>query len=333
MKDTLPKNDAPSQEVLANDEQVDAQANAKVPEGQVSPDQEIQATQTLMQTTAIKPIGDLKPGLYLVATPIGNLRDITFRALDTLSSVDLIICEDTRITGKLLRAYGFKKPMQIYNDHSSDETREYILQCTAKGQAIAVLSDAGTPLVSDPGYKLVRGAIEMGVYVTSIPGPSAALSGIQLSGLPTNQFSFLGFLPPKSAARISALGAWTETPGSLIIYETGPRLAASLADMRQVLGEREVAVTRELTKMFEEVKRGSVSELVEHYEQNGAPKGEIVVVVAPRIEAEISSDSLENQIKKALETLSVRDAAEMVSKATGKPKRAIYTLALKLASK
>lgn len=306
---SLQNNDASSQEVLEN------------------------ATPNEAEQPVIKPQGDLKPGLYLVATPIGNLRDITFRALDTLSSVDLIICEDTRITGKLLRAYGFKKPMQVYNDHSSDHQRESIIKAVQSGQAIAVLSDAGTPLVSDPGYKLVRLAIENDQFVTSIPGPSAALSGIQLSGLPTNQFSFMGFMPPKSGARISALGAWADTPGSLIIYETGPRLEDSLKDMAQVFGNREAAVTRELTKLYEEVKRGTLEELSAYYKENGAPKGEIVVVVAPKGEIEISGESLEQQIQKALETMSVRDAAEMVAKATGKPKRAIYTLALKLASK
>lgn len=285
------------------------------------------------QQHVIKPQGDLKPGLYLVATPIGNLRDITFRALDTLASVDMIICEDTRVTGKLLRAYGFKKPMHVYNDHASDAQRNAVIQAVKEGQAVAVLSDAGTPLVSDPGYKLVRLAIENELFITSVPGPSAALSAIQISGLPTNQFSFLGFMPPKSGARITSLGEWAEVKGSLIIYETGPRLEASLMDMLQVFGNREVAVIREMTKIYEEVRRGTLQELVQHYQENGAPKGEIVIVVSPALEVEVSHESLESQIKKALETMSVRDAAEMVAKATGKPKRAIYTLALKLASK
>ncbi|NQZ13879.1 MAG: 16S rRNA (cytidine(1402)-2'-O)-methyltransferase [Alphaproteobacteria bacterium] len=312
--DRLPNKQVSSQEVLEDDPQgkeVDAQTSQP----------------------AIIPQGDLKPGLYLVATPIGNLRDITFRALDTLSSVDLIVCEDTRVTGKLLKAYGFKKPMWFYNDHSADSQRENIIKAVQNGQAVAILSDAGTPLVSDPGYKLVRRAIESDLFVTSIPGPSAALSGMQLSGLPTNQFSFLGFLPPKSAGRVKALQEWSEAPGSLIVYETGPRLEESLRDMAQVLGNRDAAITRELTKIYEEVRRGSLEGLADYYASNGAPKGEIVVVVAPRGEVQVSGESLEAQIHKALETMSVRDAAEMVSKATGKPKRAIYTLALKLSSK
>jgi len=280
-----------------------------------------------------KPNGDLKPGIYLISTPIGNLRDITFRALDTLNGADIVLCEDTRVTGKLLRAYGFKKPMQVYNDHSSDNQRARIIEAVQNGNAVAILSDAGTPLISDPGYKLVRLAIEADLYITSVPGPSAALCGVQLSGLPTNQFSFLGFLPPKSGARVQMLQQWGEAPGSLIIYETGPRLIDSLMDMKQVFGNRDVAVTRELTKMFEEVRRGSFEDVVAHYEDKGTPKGEIVVIVAPKTEEVVSGESLEKQIKKALETMSVRDAAEMVAKASGKPKRAIYTLALKLASK
>lgn len=312
--DRLPNKQVSSQEVLEDDPQgKEAEAQTEQP--------------------AIIPQGDLKPGLYLVATPIGNLRDITFRALDTLSSVDLIVCEDTRVTGKLLKAYGFKKPMWVYNDHSADSQRENIIKAVQDGQAVAILSDAGTPLVSDPGYKLVRRAIESDLFVTSVPGPSAALSGMQLSGLPTNQFSFLGFLPTKSAGRVKSLQEWGDAPGSLIVYETGPRLEESLRDMAQVLGNREAAITRELTKIYEEVRRGSLEELADYYASNGAPKGEIVVVVAPRGEVQVSSESLEEQIQKALETMSVRDAAEMVAKATGKPKRAIYTLALKLSSK
>lgn len=274
----------------------------------------------------------MKPGFYLVATPIGNLRDITFRALDVLSSVDLIVCEDTRVTGKLMGAYGFKKKMQVYNDHSTDQQREALIKAVADGQSIAVLSDAGTPLVSDPGYKLVRGAVSEGHYVTSIPGPNAALPALQLSGLPTDQFSFLGFLPPKSTARQTTLKDWEAAPGSLIIYETGPRLVDSLQDMRVVLGDRDAAVMRELTKMYEEVKRGTLSELILHYSTKGPPKGEIVVALGHGVAEIISTESIEKQLKKALEKMSVRDAAEMVAQATGKPKKTIYTLALKLAS-
>ncbi|HPD83065.1 MAG: 16S rRNA (cytidine(1402)-2'-O)-methyltransferase [Alphaproteobacteria bacterium] len=274
----------------------------------------------------------MKPGFYLVATPIGNLRDITFRALDVLSSVDLIICEDTRVTGKLMSAYGFKKKMQVYNDHSTDHQRESLIKAVQEGQSIAVLSDAGTPLVSDPGYKLVRGAVEQGLYVTSIPGPNAALPALQLSGLPTDQFSFLGFLPPKTSARQTVLKKWEATPGTLIIYETGPRLLESLQDMRITLGNRDAAVTRELTKMYEEVRRGTLSDLILYYSSKGAPKGEIVVILGHAVAEVLSTESIEKQLIKALDKMSVRDAAEMVAQATGKPKKTIYTLALKLAS-
>jgi 16S rRNA (cytidine1402-2'-O)-methyltransferase len=274
----------------------------------------------------------MKPGFYLVATPIGNMRDITFRALDVLSSADLIVCEDTRVTGKLMSAYGFKKKMQVYNDHSTDDQREKLLAMAREGQAIAVLSDAGTPLISDPGYKLVRGAIEAQIYVTSIPGPNAALTALQLSALPTDQFSFLGFLPPKSAARQAALQKWESAPGTLILYETGPRLVDSLQDIRVSLGNRPAAVMRELTKMYEEARHGKLSDLIIHYTEKGAPKGEIVIAVGQG-QAEIAStESIEAQLKKALAQMSVRDAAEMVAKATGKPKKTIYTLALKLSS-
>lgn len=274
----------------------------------------------------------MKPGFYLVATPIGNLRDITFRALDVLSSVDLIICEDTRVTGKLMSAYGFKKKMQVYNDHSTDQQRDSLTALVEEGKAIAVLSDAGTPLVSDPGYKLVRAAIEKDLYITSVPGPNAALSAFQLSGLPTDQFSFLGFLPPKSTARQNTLKKWVEAPGTLIAYETGPRLLESLQDMRAVLGDRDASVMRELTKMYEEVRRGTLSDLILYYTEKGAPKGEIVVAVGHAVAEVISTESIEEQLKKALEKMSVRDAAEVVAQATGKPKKTIYTLALKLAS-
>lgn len=274
----------------------------------------------------------LKPGLYLVSSPIGNLRDITFRALDILSSVDLIICEDTRITGKLLNAYGFKKKMQVYNDHSSDAMREKIINIMNGGQSVAILSDAGTPLVSDPGYKLVQSAIQSNLYVTTIPGANAVLPALQLSGLPSDNFSFLGFLPPKTTARQKTLQKWQEVPGTLLLYETGPRLVDSLTDMHHVLGNRHAAVMRELTKMYEEAARGSLSELIRYYRENGAPKGEIVIAIGHAVEEKISTVSIEKQLKQALETMSVRDAAEVVSKATGKPKKTIYTLALKLAS-
>lgn len=277
----------------------------------------------------------LKPGLYLVATPIGNMRDISFRALDILSSVDLVACEDTRVTGKLLSAYRVKKTMVSYNDHNAGRQRGPILDAIAAGKAVALVSDAGTPLISDPGYKLVRAVQDGGFYVTAIPGANAAMTAIQLSGLPSHAFTFLGFLPPKSGARKKMLEPWVESEASLIVYETAPRLLDSLKDIRAVLGDRPAAVAREMTKLFEEVKRDRLGNLVHHYDRNGPPKGEIVIVIGPPEPEEESAagDNIETQLKKALKTMSVRDAAEVVSVATGKPKKTIYLLALKLSGK
>jgi len=274
----------------------------------------------------------LKPGIYLVATPIGNLRDISFRALDVLSGADLVVCEDTRVTGKLLQAYRIKKQMLSYNDHNADRQREQVLQAVQEGQSVALVSDAGMPLVSDPGYKLIRDALEQEIYVTSVPGANALLTGLQLSGLPSDAFSFLGFLPSKTTARRQTLEKWKDTPGTLICYETAPRLQDSLNDIREVLGNRQVCVARELTKMFEEIKRGSCSDLISFYNQSGDPKGEVVLIIEQAREEAVSQESIEQQLKKALKEMSVRDAAEVVAKASGKPKKTIYTLALKLSS-
>lgn len=282
----------------------------------------------------------LKNGLYLVSTPIGNMRDISFRALDVLSSVDMIACEDTRITGKLLSAYRIKKPMVQYNDHSAAKQRTKILQDLAEGARIALVSDAGTPLISDPGYKLVREAREQGVYVTAVPGANAVLTALQVSGLPSDAFSFIGFLPAKSTARKKMLEEWAETPGSLVVYETAPRLEESLKDMLSVLGNRQAAVTRELTKMFEEVQSGALEDLISHYKKKGAPKGEIAVIIGSKMTIALSEEeemsravTIEDQLRVALKSMSVKDAAETVATASGKSKKAIYTLALKLSGK
>lgn len=275
----------------------------------------------------------LPAGLYLVATPIGNMRDITFRALDVLAAVDFVAAEDTRVTGKLLNAFGLKKKMLSYNDHSSVRQRDVLMGHIRDGKSVALVSDAGTPLVSDPGYKLVRGAVEQNIKVTSIPGASAAVTALQLSGLPSDAFSFAGFLPSKTSARKKMLKKWADVPGTLIFYETGPRLTGSLKDMKEVLGDRSACIARELTKMFEEIRRGSLSGLIAESLKKEPPKGEIVVVVGQGAAPETSSERLEDQITKALETMSVRDAAEAVSIASGKPKKAIYTLALKLSGK
>jgi 16S rRNA (cytidine1402-2'-O)-methyltransferase len=274
----------------------------------------------------------LAPGLYLVATPIGNLRDISLRALDTLAAADLIACEDTRVTGKLLHAFGIEGRMLSYNDHNAAQRRGPILKALAEGGRVALVSDAGTPLVSDPGYKLVRECLEAGLPVTSLPGANAPLTALQLSGLPSDKFSFIGFLPPKSGARRALLAQWRGSPGTLLMFESGPRLAAALADLAAALGgEREAAVLRELTKLYEESRRGTLAGLAAAYAGEDPPKGEIVIAVAGAQEKEAGEEDISALLQKALETMSVRDAAESVSAATGAPKKTVYQMALGLA--
>lgn len=273
----------------------------------------------------------LTPALYIVATPIGNLGDLTMRARDILAAADLVACEDTRVTGKLLSAFGLKRPLIAYNDHNADKVRPTLLDAVRQGKAVALVSDAGTPLISDPGYKLVRDAAEAGLAVTAAPGPSALLAALVLAGLPTDRFLFAGFLPPKSGARRSALGELASVPATLVFYESGPRLAASLADMAAVLGDRPGAVARELTKLFEEVRRDPLSALAAHYAEAGPPKGEIVIVVGAPAEQEASADTLDAALRRALAGNSTRDAAALVAGETGLPRKQVYARALELA--
>lgn len=276
----------------------------------------------------------LKPGLYLVPTPIGNMRDITFRALDVLAAADLVVCEDTRVTGKLLKAFGLKKPMRVYNDHATEKDRNHIIKVIEEGESVAMVSDAGTPLISDPGYKLVREIVGMGLNVTALPGANAVLPALQLSGLPCDAFSFVGFLPARSGPRKAMLEKWQDRPGTLICYETGPRIEESLKDIQKVLGDRPAAMARELTKLYEETRRGKISTILESLKESGQPKGEIVLIIGEnKVESAAAAETIEGQLKEALQQLSVRDAAEMVATATGKPKKAIYMLALKLSGK
>jgi len=273
----------------------------------------------------------LKAGLYLVATPIGNLRDITLRGLDVLSAVDGVLCEDTRVSGKLLSAYGIKKKLQIYNDHSDDQTRASIVMRIKAGESFALISDAGTPLISDPGYKLTQDLKAQGLYVTSLPGANAPLTALQLSGLPSNAFSFIGFLPPKSGARQTVFTQWKDSMAPLIAFETGPRLEKSLADLHAALGDRTVAVTRELTKLFEEIRTAPVTEHLAYYKTHGAPKGEIVLVIAPPAPLAPSAQDLTALLKKAMTTMRTKEAAAFVSAQTGESRSTLYTLALALA--
>ena len=270
----------------------------------------------------------LSPGLYIVATPIGNLGDITLRAVETLRAVSAVACEDTRVTGKLLNHLGLKKRMIRYDDHASETDREKMLALIAE-HPVALVSDAGTPLISDPGYRLVRAAREAGLAVTSLPGPSAAIMALTLAGLPSDRFLFAGFLPTKDKARRDVLRELAPVPATLVFYETAPRLAAALEAIGEVLPGRETAVARELTKRFEECRGGSVEELIAHYSAH-PPKGEIVLLVAPPVA--VPSDSLDADalLRTELETSKPSQAAARVAKLTGLDRKALYARAMAL---
>jgi 16S rRNA (cytidine1402-2'-O)-methyltransferase len=271
-------------------------------------------------------------GLSVVATPIGNLGDITLRALETLAGADVILAEDSRVTRKLLTHFGIKTPILPYHEHNASEMRPKVLARLAAGGALALVSDAGTPLISDPGYKLVRDVAAEGLPVTALPGASAVLTGLVVGGLPTDRFFFEGFLPPKSAARRTRALALTDVPGTLVFFETGPRIAACLVDLADVLGPRPAAVTRELTKRFEEVRRGTLVELAALYADLPQPKGEIVLLVGAPPEGDPASEAdLDGALREALATMSVKDAVATVTKASGTPKREVYARALVLA--
>ena len=272
----------------------------------------------------------ISAGLYLVATPIGNLRDITLRALATLRAADIVVCEDTRVSKKLLAAYGISKKLEIYNDHSDARQRTKIITAALGGKSVALISDAGMPLISDPGYKLVTACAEAGVKVTSVPGANAPLAALQLSGLPSDQFSFLGFLPAKTKARCDMLRLWEAVPATLVAFESAKRLIKSLADIASVMPGRSVAVVREITKLHEEVRKGSAAELAAHYEEHGPPRGEIVLVIAPPQDREISQSDVEEKLRAALKILSTKEAAAQVAEQTGLPRKVLYDLALRL---
>lgn len=275
----------------------------------------------------------LSSGLVVVATPIGNAADISLRALDVLSRADLVACEDTRVTAKLLARHGIRASTQPYHEHNADKVRPQLMERMKQGETIALVSDAGTPLVSDPGYKLVRACHDEGVPVTAVPGPSSVMTALVLSGLPSDRFLFVGFVAQKSAARRAQLAEVADVRATLIVMESAKRLAGSLADMAAQLGPRPAAVTRELTKLFEEVRRGPLDELAAHYAEAGPPKGEVVVVIGPPDkDAAIADDAtVDAHLKEALATLSVRDAAHSVAEATGRPRRDVYKRALALA--
>ena len=277
----------------------------------------------------------LQPGLYLVATPIGNLGDISLRALSVLARADLIAAEDTRHSKKLLSHFGLRGELTPYHEHNAEKERPRLLARLRAGQTVALISDAGTPLISDPGYKLVRDALDQGLLVTSIPGPSAVLAALTDSGLPTDTFLFAGFPPQKSGARRARLEELRNVPATLVFFETAPRLAKSLADMADLLGAREAAIAKELTKLHESVMRGRLDRLAGEIGAGDALRGEFVVVVAPPAEDvdEPSDAMIAQQLEKALRLESFRDAVRSVAEVLNVSRARVYELGLKLKNK
>lgn len=270
----------------------------------------------------------MPPGLYVTATPIGNASDITLRALKVLSSCDVIAAEDTRVSAKLLAIHGIARPLLAYNDHNAARERPKILSRLRAGERVALVSDAGTPLVSDPGFKLVREAIAAGLPVHAIPGASAVLAGLALAGLPTDRFFFVGFLPSKRGERQSALTELKDIRATLIFFESAQRLSECLGDMAEIFGPRTCAVARELTKLHEEIRRGDVKELAEHYRRAGAPKGEVTLLVSPPHAVQADFVRIDAALEKALAFMPLRAAVDLVSEAFAAPRRAIYKRAL-----
>ena len=274
------------------------------------------------------PDHELAPGLHLVATPIGNLGDVTLRALWVLRNADRILCEDTRVTGRLLARFGIVTPLSPYHDHNADRVRPGVLDALRRHERVALVSDAGTPLVSDPGFKLVRDALAENLPVTAAPGPSAAVTALILSGLPPEIFLFAGFLPPRSAARRRALAQWRDLAATLLFFEGQSRLAASLTDMSEMLGDRDAAVAREMTKRHEELRRGRLSELAQHYEAAGPPRGEVVIVIGPPEAQALRETDVDARLDELLETHSLRDAVARLAAETGVARRTLYDRAL-----
>jgi 16S rRNA (cytidine1402-2'-O)-methyltransferase len=276
----------------------------------------------------------LAPGLHIVSTPIGNLRDISFRALATLAGADAILAEDTRVTKTLLAHYGITTPLVAYHEHNAELMRPRVMARLEAGGRLAIVSDAGTPLVSDPGYKLVESVVAAGIAITGIPGPSAVLAALVLAGLPTDRFFFEGFLPPKTAARRGRLQELATIPGTLVFFESPRRVAGMLADAAAMYGPRKAAVARELTKFYENVRRGQLDELALAYGQEDAPRGEVVVLIGPPLaseaESSLAGDIIDDRLRVALAGMSLKEAVAQVTAATGQPRRKVYARALEL---
>lgn len=272
----------------------------------------------------------LSSGLYIVATPIGNLADITMRAADVLARCDGIACEDTRVTGKLLKHLGISKPLWRYNDHSEARDRARLIE-RMYTEAVVLVSDAGTPLISDPGFRLVRDAREAGVMVTSLPGACALVAGLTLSGLPNDRFMFAGFLPTKDKARRDMLADVAGVAATLIFYETGPRLVKSLAAVEDLMPGRDVSVARELTKLYEECRTGTPAELADHYTAH-PPKGEIVLLIAPPAEKTFDTEDADAMLIEALKSMKASQAVAHVARVTGRDRKELYARAMEMRS-
>lgn len=270
-------------------------------------------------------------GLYLVSTPIGNLGDISDRAVKILKNADIVACEDTRVTSKLFSLLGISAPLTPYHEHNAEKARPALIKRLKNGETVALVSDAGTPLVNDPGYRLVQDCIREDIYVTAVPGASAVLTALQLSGLPCHRFLFNGFLPVKSAARKKELKELSTINSTLIFYEAPQRIEETLTDMLEVLGDRKIAVARELTKKFEETLRTTISNALEIYKENGVPKGEFVLVVsAPEKTEAVNEETLNSLLKQALESASLKDAVARIVAETGLNKKTVYEKALEI---
>jgi 16S rRNA (cytidine1402-2'-O)-methyltransferase len=293
-----------------------------------SPASDTPAERTVLELTR-QLAHPLEPGLFIVPTPIGNLGDMTLRAIAVLAGVDLIYCEDTRHSRVLLDHFGIRKPVRPYHEHNAAAERPRILAALAEGRRIAIITDAGTPLISDPGYKVVREAIEQGARIEALPGASAVLTGLTAAGLPTDCFLFAGFLPPKEQARRTRLAELAGVPCTLVFFESPARLASSLRSMTEVLGIRDIAVARELTKRFEEIRRGTAVELAAWAEANET-KGEIVIVVGPPEARETTDADIIACLEKALPDMSLRDAARALADDLGVTRSRVYDLGLKL---
>jgi len=288
-------------------------------------------------TTGDQPSGEverskLAPGLHLVATPIGNVGDLAPRALEALRAADLVLCEDTRVTGKLLQLCDARRSLTPYHEHNAARMRPRILARLRAGASVALVSDAGTPLVSDPGYKLVRAAVAEGIEVLTLPGPSAALAALTVSGLPSDRFLVAGFLPPRAGARRQAIAELGAVRATLVLFEAARRVPDTLTELAASLGSREAAVARELTKRFEEVRRGSLADLATHYAAAGPPRGEVVLVIGPPAPPSdtLAAGDLDAALEEALATMSPAAAASSVAAATGMARREVYRRALAL---